>query len=77
MNILHYGYFDAPTITRILDNIHRALDQNGLLIEGSNEDAGSPVSGGIYRKTESGFDLIRYPQNPSRIGELILNHKHA
>jgi len=73
MNILHYGYFNEEQVTRILNNLYSGLNSNGLLIEGSNEDAGTPVEGAIYKKTETGFSLLQVPEKSSRINDLVLS----
>ena len=75
MNILHFGYFDSATLTAIIGEIYSSVCMGGLFIEGSNENAGSPVEGAIYRKTEKGFDLILCPEKQSRIIELVLAFK--
>jgi hypothetical protein len=75
MNILHFGYFKEEQLQIILNNIYNSLEENGLLIEGSNEDAGSSVEGGIYKKTIFGFTLVVEPEKKSRIIESILNFK--
>lgn len=71
MNILHYGYFKEAELNSILDAIYSSLDINGLLVEGSNEYAGSPVEGAIYKKTATGFELLLTPEKPSRIANLV------
>ena len=73
MNILHYGYFNQEEISRIIQNIYQGLEPGGLLVEGSNENAGSPVEGGIFRKTSSGFELVKEPEKNSRIKSSVLN----
>jgi hypothetical protein len=75
MNIMHFGYFNEEQLQLIFNNIYNSLEENGLLIEGSNEDAGSSVEGGIYQKTKSGFTLLVEPEKKSRILESILNFK--
>ena len=72
MNILHQGYFSRDQLSLILNNIYNGLEINGLLIEGSNEEAGTPVEGAIYRKSETGFTLLSQPEKPSRIKEQII-----
>lgn len=77
MNILHQGYFRKDQLLLIINNIYNGLEINGLLIEGSNEEAGTPVEGAIYRKSEKGFTLIFQPEMPSRIEEQVLNFRPA
>jgi hypothetical protein len=57
----------------ILTNIYNTLNENGLLIEGSNEDPGSPLSGGIYKKNAGRFNKIVSADKPSRIEIQIEN----
>jgi len=76
MNILHQGYFNKDQLLLIFSHIYNGLEINGLLIEGSNENAGSAVDGAIYRRDENGFTIICEPERPSRIKELILEFKH-
>jgi hypothetical protein len=42
-----------------------------FLITGSNQDAGTPVHGGIYRKSSSGFEEIHRFGNGSPIANKI------
>jgi hypothetical protein len=75
MNILHYGYFDSDSLYKIIGHIYNSLSLGGLFIEGSNENAGSPVEGGIYRKTARGFELVLFPEKSSRIKDLVLAYE--
>jgi len=77
MNILHFGYFNPEQLKTVLDNIYESLLPDGILIEGSNEDAGSPVEGAVYRKTCKGFDLIISSDKPSRISDMVLNYNKS
>jgi hypothetical protein len=38
--------------------VHNSLKNNGLFITGSNQDPGSPVSGAVFSKNDSNFDLV-------------------
>lgn len=73
MNILHSGYFSQTQFNLIFQNIYAGLHTNGLLIEGSNEDPGSPVAGAIYQKKPEGFILISESDLKSRIKDKILS----
>ncbi|MDO9000951.1 MAG: hypothetical protein Q7W45_14375 [Bacteroidota bacterium] len=75
MNILHFGYFSEDQLQLIFNNIYNSLEENGLLIEGSNEDAGSEVEGAIYKKTKNGFVLMLSGEKKSRIEKSVLNFK--
>lgn len=58
MNVLNLSYFSDDEFRRIARNIHGALSDGGLFVMGSNDDAGTEVQGGIYRRTETGFEEI-------------------
>jgi chemotaxis methyl-accepting protein methylase len=58
MNVLNKAYFSADQMQVILHNVHQSLVDNGLLVLGSNQDAGSPVSGAVFAKTGSGFSRV-------------------
>lgn len=72
MNIIHYGYFNEVQLQLILKNIFNSLEEGGLFIEGSNENAGSEVEGAIYKKNESGFNIFAQPEKKSRITNSII-----
>jgi hypothetical protein len=63
MNVLNPTYFGPSDLDRILENFHAALRMGGWLVAGSNEDAGSIVHGGIYRKIRTGFEKIWHSGN--------------
>lgn len=75
MNILHPGYFSKDQLFLIFNNLYNGLETGGLLIEGSNENEGTPVEGAIYKKCEKGFMLLIEPEKPSRIKELLLSFR--
>jgi hypothetical protein len=75
MNILHLGYFTKDKLAIVLNNLYNGLELNGLLIEGSNENSGTPVEGAIYKKKGNGFLLLCEPEKPSRIQDLILSFR--
>jgi hypothetical protein len=58
MNVLNLSYFSEKQFTDVLSHIYLGLYENGLLITGSNQEAGSIVHGGVYQKTQSGFEII-------------------
>ena len=63
MNVLNATYFNHDDMKVILTNFHKALRPDGWLVAGSNEDAGSVVNGGIFRKTTGGFEKIWHSGN--------------
>ena len=75
LNILHQGYFTDNQFSLILNNIYNGLEANGLFIEGSNENEGTPVEGAFYKKIRGRFILVCEPEKPSRIKELVLSFK--
>ena len=58
MNVLNSSYFDAQQLSIAVGHIFESLAIGGLLIAGSNDEAGTQVRGGIYRKLEQGFQTL-------------------
>ncbi|MDR2034137.1 MAG: hypothetical protein LBP89_05845 [Helicobacteraceae bacterium] len=75
MNILNPSYFSAAQFETIINNFYSSLFNGGLLITGSNQDAGSVVNGAIYKKNKSGFELIYKSGEGSAIKEIIEGYK--
>jgi hypothetical protein len=71
MNLLHQGYLSDEDNRKILQNIHSALNLNGLFVTGSNDVIKSPVDGAIYFRSKKGFVLRNGINNGSRIHNLI------
>lgn len=59
MNVLNASYFSERELAQIAARIFHSLVDGGLLIVGSNEEAGSQVRGAIYRKAKVGFVELR------------------
>ncbi|MDR2151955.1 MAG: hypothetical protein LBO72_03955 [Helicobacteraceae bacterium] len=74
MNILNFSYFNVAQFETIIDNFYASLSDGGLLITGSNQDAGSIVNGAIYKKTKNGFELIYESGEGSATKGLIENY---
>jgi hypothetical protein len=55
MNVLNSSYFSDQDLARTVGRIFDSLGEDGLLVVGSNEEAGSQVRGAIYRKVNGGF----------------------
>ena len=72
MNILNPSYFLGGEMKKVVQNIHRALNNDGWLITGSNQDSGSTLHGGIYQKTLQGFKKIYQSGEGSPVEEVIL-----
>lgn len=58
MNVLNDSYFSEDQMMTILQSAYDSLVEKGLLIFGSNQDAGSSVSGAVYAKTDRGFNRV-------------------
>lgn len=72
MNLLNVTYFSTAEFKMLLNNVYNALHVNGLFIVGSNQDSGSQVHGGIYRKTNSGFMKLWQSGKGSAVDHLIM-----
>jgi hypothetical protein len=73
MNILNPSYFSETECSKVICYVHSGLRDGGLLITGSNQEMGTMVHGGIYKKTEKGFEKIEQSGDGSPVDELILN----
>lgn len=58
MNILNASYFSPEQMRVAVANIASSLAEGGILITGSNEEGGTEVRGGIYRKKGNHFDAL-------------------
>ncbi|MGD0466146.1 MAG: hypothetical protein ABSA84_05570 [Gammaproteobacteria bacterium] len=72
MNVLNPSYFTGEEFNYVLKHIHSGLIEDGLLITGSNQEAGSLVHGGIYRKTTNRFEKLWQSGDGSSIEHQIL-----
>lgn len=72
MNVLNPSYFTKDELHKIINNIYIGLKDGGLFILGSNQNAGTLVHGGIYKKTSSGFKLVNKSGDGLVIEPLIL-----
>jgi hypothetical protein len=75
MNVLNPSYFSDVEFSQVIYNIYEGLNQNGLLITGSNQEAGTIVNGGIYQKKEKGFKKIFNSGEGSPIEAPLLDFK--
>ena len=55
MNVLNSSYFTQRQLGQVVGRIFSSLAAGGLLVTGSNDEAGTEVRGAIYRKVERGF----------------------
>lgn len=58
MNLFNLTYFSESAIARALRCVYESLDEGGAFITGSNEDPGSTVDGGVYRKENGRFSVV-------------------
>ncbi len=75
MNVLNLSYFSKTEFIHVIRNLYEGLTEGGLVITGSNQDAGTPVNGGIYQKKGKGFKKIFGSGTGSPIEDLFLNFK--
>jgi hypothetical protein len=71
MNVLNLTYFNEQQFAQIVENIFNALYNGGLFVTGSNQNAGSCVNGGIYKKNEKGFEELWRSGSGSVIDNII------
>jgi hypothetical protein len=72
MNVLNPTYFSTAEFEKIVANIRAGLVPGGLLIAGSNQEAGTSVAGGIYRFDGSGFTQVFNTGVTSTVQEIIM-----
>ncbi|MFM8454083.1 MAG: hypothetical protein ACKOAD_03755 [Gammaproteobacteria bacterium] len=75
MNVLNISYFSNDEFSQVMRNLYEVLTENGLLITGSNQEAGTLVNGGIYQKAGGGFLKIFNSGEGSPIESILLNFK--
>lgn len=75
MNVLNPSYFSETEFAQVIRNLYEGLRENGLLITGSNQEAGTIVNGGIYQKNGNGFSKILNSGEGAPIESLLLNFK--
>ena len=75
MNVLNPTYFTVTDRLKVASNIHAGLRLGGWLVIGSNQDAGSQVHGGIYRRTGVGFEKVWQSGEGSRFEAVLLGHR--
>lgn len=71
MNVLNLSYFSELEFLRVLGHIYDGLKESGVFITGSNQEAGTVVNGGIYKKNKAGFEMIEQFGRGSPIAPLI------
>jgi hypothetical protein len=53
MNVLNPSYFSPAQLTHAIANLREALHEGGVLVLGSNGEAGSTVHGGAYQRRDN------------------------
>jgi hypothetical protein len=71
MNVLNYSYFPEAQLKQAVENIRLSLNEGGLLVTGSNVEAGTVVNGGIYRKNGTRMELLAQSGDGSQVDALI------
>lgn len=73
MNVLNVSYFTPDQMQTVVRNLLQGLEDGGLLITGSNQDAGSIVDGGIYRKAGAAFTLVASSGGGSPVHDYLVS----
>jgi hypothetical protein len=71
MNVLNPGYFDAHEIGKVIKNVFGSLGVGGIYIVGSNQEAASSVSGAVFRRAESRFEVLWRSDPPPPVYEAV------
>jgi hypothetical protein len=74
MNVLNSSYFSEKELAQIVTRIFGSLRDGGLLVVGSNEEAGSQVRGAIYRKVSDGFAELARSGEPHDAHRVIMEY---
>jgi len=73
MNVLNTSYFSEDEFLKVLKHIYEGLEDGGIFITGSNQEAGSIVNGGVYKKDDKGFEKVWESGEGSPVDQLIVN----
>lgn len=72
MNVLNRSYFREEFLRHAVCNVFLALKENGVFVTGSNQDAGSEVEGGVYRRRGDRFVPEYEANGGSPVREILL-----
>lgn len=72
MNVLNRSYFSEADLARAVGHVADSLDPGGWFLVGSNQDRGSTVNGGVYRRTARGFERVLASGHGSEIDAIVL-----
>lgn len=78
MNVINKSYFTENEAAIIINNLKEGLKDPGILLVGSNKNAGSPVDGNIFLKKKGRINILSQSGNGAPYKELFLapqNHK--
>lgn len=75
MNVLNLSYFCELEFKKVIHNLYQGLKDNGVLITGSNQEAGTLVHGAIYKKCAHGFERIFQSGDGSQVHSMILDFR--
>jgi hypothetical protein len=73
MNVLNHSYFSDRELRTALTNIFQSLRAGGLLATGSDKGADTPVNGGVYERTLSGFRREWVSGSGSPVDDIIMD----
>ncbi len=71
MNVLNRSYFEDAQLALAISHITSSLEEGGLLVTGSNLEAGSGVRGSIYRREGGQLRPVDHSGEGSPIRDLI------
>lgn len=74
MNVLNLSYFSTEEFQRVIENLYKGLKEGGILITGSNQEAGSLVHAGLYQKKGNRFKKLFQSGESSPVEFLILSY---
>lgn len=77
MNVINKTYFSPKEASAIYKNFLDSLNEQGLLITGSNKNAGSNINGDVFQKQNDGtFISLKKFNAGSPYREIALNEKY-
>lgn len=71
MNVLNLVYFSETNLKKAISNIIACLNEGGVLVTGSNLEAGSMVNGGIYKRSGRRLEKLATSGSGSQVDNLI------
>jgi hypothetical protein len=75
MNVLNTAYFTPGQFAQVVGNVFASLSPGGLLIVGSNDDAGTEVRGAVYNKIDDGFAELARSGREHDAHRAIMEHR--